>query len=423
MIAILQSVGPLLVGIGLLLIGNGLFGTFLSLRMSIEAFPAEVIGLVLSAYFAGFLLGSLFSGRMVTNVGHIRAFATFAALLTVSVLLQGLLVDPYFWLVMRVLGGFAMAGVFVVAESWLNDRATPELRGRILSMYMITNQASNGGGQLLLSVGDPRGTAHFLIAGALMAIALVPLSQSGRAGPPPAPRSRFGFRTLYAISPVGVVGCIAVGLANAAFYSLMPIYGREVGLDVDAIAQLMAAAIFGGMAAQWPIGRLSDRIDRRLVIVVVALGVALASAAIALLGGRSVAALLVLAALYGALSLSLYPVIVAHANDLMAAQDRIQASAGLLFAYSIGAIAGPMAATLLMDRIGDWALFAYSGAVGVLLAGFTLHRMRRRQPLPPDEREPFAVVVPQSTPAAGPLDPRTEGEVSDQLELDLRPGA
>jgi MFS family permease len=389
----MRSVGPLLLGIGMVLLASGLFNSFLSLRMGIEGFPSQLIGFVVSSYFAGFLFGSLWAGAVVAQVGHIRAFAAFAAILTGSFLFLALFVSPWAWMAIRVLAGFAMAGIFVVTESWLNDRADSGNRGRILSFYMIVNQLASGLGQQLLQLGDPSGPDLFLIAGALLSVALVPVALSPSAGPPPPQRNALSLMALYRISPLGVIGCFAVGLSNAAFYSLAPLFGQSLGLSVGAIAQFMSVTIFAGMIMQWPIGRLSDRRDRRHVIVGVTFGVAVASAAIAVAGGWSLPLLLVLVAAYGGLSLTIYPLMLAHANDFTGAHQRVAASAGLLLAYGIGAVAGPIVAANLMGWLGPQALFAYIAAISTGLGSFTLYRITRRAPPPADSRPPFKPVA------------------------------
>ena len=401
MIAVLRAVGPLLLGIALVLLASSLFNSFLSLRMGIEKFPNELIGFVVSAYFAGFLFGSLWAATIVARVGHIRAFAVFAAALTGSFLFLALFVSPYAWMAIRVLAGFSMAGIFVVTESWVNDRADASNRGQVLSLYMMTNQLASGLGQQLLNVGDPGGPDLFLIAGALLSVALIPVALSRSAGPPPSPRSALGLRALYRISPLGVVGCFAVGLSNAAFYSLAPLYGQALGLSIGTISQMMTLVVFAGMAMQWPVGRLSDRRDRRVVIVVVTVGVAISAAAIALTGGRSLILLLALAAIYGGLSLTVYPLMVAHANDFTGQHDRLAASAGLLLAYAIGAVLGPVIAANLMGQLGAPALFAYIAVIAVGLATYAAWRITRRASPPVDARDRF-VPIAQTTTAPRP---------------------
>ncbi|MCC7276286.1 MAG: MFS transporter [Alphaproteobacteria bacterium] len=391
--AVLKAVGPLLLGIGVVLLASSLFNSFLSLRMGLERFAPELIGFVVSAYFAGFLFGSLWASAIVSRVGHIRAFAAFAAALTASYLFLALFVSPWAWMTIRVVAGFAMAGIFVVTESWLNDRADGSNRGQVLSLYMMTNQLASGLGQQLLQVGDPAGPDLFLIAGTLLSVALIPVALSPSAGPPPPPRVALSLLALYRISPLGVVGCLAVGLSNAAFYSLAPLYGQSLGLSVAAIAQLMSVTIFAGMLMQWPIGRLSDHRDRRHVIIGVTLGVVATASAIAIVGGWSLTVLLVLIAGYGGLSLTVYPLMVAHANDFTGPQQRVAASAGLLLAYGIGAVVGPIVAANLMGWFGPSALFAHVAAIAALLAAFSFWRVTRRPPPPVEARDPFVAVA------------------------------
>ncbi|BBK39356.1 MFS transporter [Allostella sp. ATCC 35155] len=412
---VLRSVGPLLLGIGMVLLASGLFNSFLSLRMGIEAFPPQLIGFVVSAYFAGFLFGSLWTGAIVAQVGHIRAFAAFAAILTGSFLFLALFVSPWAWMAIRVLSGFAIAGIFVVTESWLNDRADSGNRGSILSLYMIVNQLASGLGQQLLQAGDPAGPDLFLIAGALLSVALVPVALSPSAGPPPPSRNALSLLALYRISPLGVVGCFAVGLSNAAFYSLAPLFGHSLGLSVAAIAQFMTVTILAGMVMQWPIGRLSDRRDRRHIIAGVTAGVVVAAAAIAVAGAWSLPLplLLGLVAVYGGLSLTVYPLMVAHANDFTGPGQRVAASAGLLLAYGIGAVIGPIVAANLMGFFGPQALFAYVALIAAGLCAFTVYRIGRRAPVPVDARDAF-VPVAETTAAPRPGPGQDAADVHDE---------
>ncbi len=413
---VLKSVGPLLLGIGMVLLASSLFNSFLSLRMGIERFPPQLIGFVVSAYFAGFLFGSLWAGAVVARVGHIRAFAAFAAILTGSFLFLALFVSAWAWMAIRVLSGFAIAGIFVVTESWLNDRADSGNRGRILSFYMIVNQMASGLGQQLLQAGDPAGPDLFLVAGALLSVALVPVALSPSAGPPPPSRTALNLIALYRISPLGVVGCFAVGLSNAAFYSLAPLFGQSLGLSVAAIAQFMTVTIFAGMLMQWPVGRLSDRRDRRHVIVGVTSGVVLAAAAIAVVGSWSLPLLLGLVAVYGGLSLTIYPLMVAHANDFTGPGQRVAASAGLLLAYGIGAVIGPILAANIMGWFGPQALFAYVSVISAGLAGFTLYRIGRRAPVPVDARKAFVPVAETTAaPRPGPGHDAADADSEDTI--------
>ena len=280
-----------------MMLGVGLQGTLLGLRASLEGFPTVVTGVIMSAYFAGFVGGSLMTPLMVARVGHIRVFAALASTASIAVLVHGVVVVPWVWMLMRLLSGFCMAGLYIVAESWINDRATNESRGKLMSLYMVIALGSLGLGQFLLNVADPAGVLLFLLASALVSLAVVPISLTSGSAPSHDEPESMGIRTLWKVSPLGLVGVMAEGMAAAAFYGMGAVYAKDQGMDAFQVSMLMAVATFGGMALQWPVGHASDRHDRRTVIAVASVvgGLAAISAvfvsgtlqlvAVALLGG------------------------------------------------------------------------------------------------------------------------------------------
>ena len=270
MLAAIASAWALLLGIALIMLGNGLQGTLLGVRATLEGFGTGTTGLVMTGYFAGFLAGSMIVPRLLANVGHIRVFAALASLASGAALLHTVFVTPVSWFMIRVITGFCFAGLYVVAESWINDAATNRTRGQLLSVYMIMVLGGMGSGQLLMNLSDPRGFELFVLVSVLVSFALIPITLSvGRAPAFEAPES-IGIRALFRASPLGVAGAFLIGIAHSALYSMGPVYGTEIGLAVDRTALFIAVALFGGLVLQWPIGWLSDRFDRRKVIVAVA---------------------------------------------------------------------------------------------------------------------------------------------------------
>ncbi len=401
MLASLHLFGALFVSIAFLIVGNGLFQTLISVFLGQAAAPSELIAPILSAYYVGFVAGSLRGPIVVSRVGHVRAFAAFTAIVVIAALLHPIIALSYWWIPLRLLAGFAMAGAFVVIESWLNDKAPANRRGAIMSLYMIVNYASLACGQFLLTLGEPRSFFLFSVAALAFAAAIVPLGAIRIAAPAPQPVQRLSIRALYAVSPLGFVGVTAVGFMNGAFYSLAPIYAGEIGLDQMGISWFMGAVIVGGLLFQWPVGRLSDRFDRRKVLIGIASATAVGGVLFILSALPSVRALAPLdpwvylvAGLYGGCAFTLYPVLVAHAQDFADADQRVGVSAGMLLCFGLGAAAGPSVATAPMAWLGPSGLFVLTGLTAISLSGYAVYRMRRRVSLPVDQKQAFVAMGP-----------------------------
>lgn len=382
MLTTLASVASLLLSYGLLLLGNGLFMTLLGVRTKLEGFSTEIIGAIAAGYFAGFLIGALFAVRVVAGVGHIRAFAAFASIMSISALAPVLWVDPLVWLVTRLVSGYSMAGMITVTESWLNERASNETRGRVFSFYMITNFLAAGCGQFLLLLGDPAAFELFSVASIVFSLALVPVLLTRATGPAPITLHPVRLREIYRTSPLALAGALSAGLVNATFYGLGPVFAYGIGLSTPEISLFMASVILGGLLLQWPVGRLSDRVDRRRVLTTMATLTALACAAVVTVTGGEPLWLFAAAALYGGLSFTIYSVSAAHANDFSPRDRLVQTTSGLLIAYGVGASAGPILAAMVMGRVGPGGLFLFSAGINVLLALYGVRRMvRGRSPL------------------------------------------
>ena len=414
MLKTVRSIASLLLSYGLLLVAMGLFNTLLGVRSQIEGFSTEVIGVIMAGYFAGLLLGALYAVQVVIRAGHIRAFAAFASLISIAALVHLLWIEPIAWFVLRLLSGFCMAGMFIVTESWLNERATNEIRGQVLSLYMMTNYFSAGCGQYLLPLADPAEFQLFCIASILFSLALVPVLLTRSSAPVLVKPKRLRFLDLYRTSPLGVWGVFCAGLVNAAFYGMGPVFAQDVGLSIAGTSTFMAAVIFGGLLLQWPVGRLSDRVDRRKVMISLALATSVACVATVVIIDFGRFWLFLIAAVYGGLSFTIYPLSIAHTNDFAAPELRIQVASGLLVAYGIGASAGPIMAAMFMGQLGPEGMFVYSALVMGALGAFGYYRTRRRAPKSSEEHGRYIV-----TPGGQFTSEELYATVRDQMDKDL----
>ncbi len=369
---------PLLFGILLVMAGNGLQGTLLGIRASIESFPTALTGVVMSGYYTGFLAGSILTPRFVGRVGHIRVFAALAALGASAVVLYPIFINIPAWTGFRLLTGFAYSGMYVVTESWLNDRAENEQRGQILSVYMVTQFVGLTAGQFLVNLADPASFELFSLGAVLLAFAVLPVVLS-RA---PAPRFdqpvHLGIFALYRISPLGTLGLVGVGITNSAFWGMGAVYAKASGLSVADVSLFMSVAIVAAAVCTWPLGRVSDRFDRRSVITAVSLGAGIAAVAAMTLADGDRLPFFGAVFAYGGLALSLYSLCVAHTNDRLQPDQMVAASSGLMLCYGVGAILGPMSVGTLMDHIGPRGFFIYLALVHLLVGSLAIYRMVRR---------------------------------------------
>ena len=353
MLSAITTSWALLLGFGVLMVGDGLQGTLLAVRASLEQFPIEITGLIMSVFSVGFLAGSLLAPRIVERVGHIRVFAALASIASAAILVHAVFVNPITWAGLRLISGFCFAGIYVVAESWLNDRATNETRGQLLSVYMVISYVGVALGQLLLNVADPLGYGLFILGSVCISIALVPLLLSAGPAPHFETLSPINIKELFQISPLGVVGALCEGTSTAAFFAMGPVYASVIGYSLSEVSFFMTAGVIGCVLLQWPVGHFSDRYDRRLVLTLTTF----AAAGVAVMGASatslSLLEQLALIALFGGLSLPLYSVCIAHPNDFLEPHEMVAASGGLVLASGIGAVIGPLAVALVMKYFGN----------------------------------------------------------------------
>ncbi|PCD77665.1 MFS transporter [Pseudothioclava arenosa] len=396
MIDVLKQSWALLLGILLLMVGNGMQGTLLGIRGEIEGIDTFHMSLVMSAYFAGFLFGSRMVPGMIARVGHVRVFAALGSLISAVLILYAAAPNWYAWTALRLLIGFCFSGVYITAESWLNASSTNATRGRALSAYMIMQMVGITAAQFLLNVGDPAGWFLFVIPSVLVSIAFTPILLSAS----PAPRfdtiERMSFARLFRASPLGCVGIFLMGGIFSALFAMASVWGTSVGLGVREISSFVAAIYIGGLVAQYPIGWLSDRMDRRVLILALsALGAVAMFAVVAL--DPPFGVILFAGALMGGVANPLYSLLLAYTNDFLELSDMPAASAGLMFINGVGAVTGPILTGWLMGATGSNGFFLFLGVLSAGLAGYAGWRMTRRPSVPPEETGAFAVLSPAAT--------------------------
>jgi MFS family permease len=402
MVDILRTTWALLLGIAVLMLGHGLQGTLLGVRANLAEFSTAVTGVVMSGYYLGLLLGSLFAPGLVARVGHVRVFAALLSLASVAVLLHALFVEPVSWFLMRLLTGYCFSGAFIVAESWLNGTASNETRGRLLSIYMVVQMGGLAAGQFLLNLADPGGFALFVLVSVLISVAAVPMLLTASAAPAVTSPRDIGLLDLYRLSPLGVVGIVGVGLAHSGLYAMGPVFATEEGLSLAAISTFMAAIVLGGVVFQIPVGRISDRFDRRWVITAVALLTAVAALPFAILPTSQPGLLFGGFFLVGGLTLPLYALCVAHTNDFLSPEQMVGASGALVLAYGLGATLGPTLTATAMQVTGPSGFPLFLTAMHAAIGLFALYRMTRRPSVPAEARGPF-MPLPNPSPVVTPL--------------------
>ena len=387
----LAPVAALLIGVAILMTGAGLQGTLLPVRASLENFSTFAIGLIGAAYFLGFTLGCLKGGELVKNVGHVRVFLAMTALGSASPLMHGLILDPIAWSFLRFLTGFCIAVLFVVIESWLNERSSNADRGLVFSTYVMITLTMLAAGQMMTLMYAPGGLELFLISSVLVSLAAIPVALSKSTTPEQPTDVEVDLKRLFRISPAGTISCLATGLSNGAFWSLAPVFTSGVSTDASLAAWFMSATVVGGALAQWPMGFLSDRFGRRRTLFgLAATGGLTAVVIVSSVNGLGFVAINLLGAAWGFFAFPMYAIAVAHANDYAETNEYILVSSGLLLVYGIGAILGPFVASAFMALAGATGLYVMTGIVQALLAFYIMHRMLRRSSKPSDKHIAFS---------------------------------
>jgi len=363
----LRSVLSLLIGMAFLMLGSGALTTLISLRMGDAGFSSTTLGWIMAAYFLGVSLGPIYTHRLISTIGHIRAFAAFGSVMSAAALAHPFWVDPWFWAGLRFMQSFCLVGMYMCTESWLNEKTENRFRGEMLAVYQVTIFLFQGGAQFLLNLPDSTGFGLFILTSVLVSLAVVPIVMT-RVPAPQLPKPvRLNLRELYRISPTGMFGSAVAGALLGAIYGLGPLFAQQVGLDLAATTQFMGAVIIGGLLFQWPIGKFSDRIDRRIVILII--------------------------------SLATFIVCLAIMNKTAA--------------NGLGASLGPLGSSWLMDWVGPGGLFLFCGLMTLAFAILTGFRMLKREALPVDEQAD-SQPVPRTSPMVSELDPRAEPEAEPE---------
>ena len=406
----LVAVASLLLGSTFLVIAGSMHGLLLAVRGTVDGFSTAELGLLGTGWASGFVAGCILIPNVVRRVGHIRAYGALASVGAVTILLNLLIVTPVAWILLRAVSGFTFAGASMIVESWLNERASTENRGMIFSVYQMVSFGASTAGQLLLAINPPNDYFYFVLGAMFYCLAILPTALSTAATPRPLKTTRFDIRRLYALSPVSVVVCFLIGLTNGAFGTLGPVYAQRIGLPIREVAVLTAGALLGGSLIQFPLGWLSDRMDRRRVLVAVGIGAVAIGIAMVSLRPRDAVLITGLVTLYGAMAYPMYALSVAHANDFAGTDEFVKTASGLLLLYGFGTMIGPVVAAYAMQNWIPEGLFAFTASVHVLVVAYTLFRMTKRTPPGPETRETFqGLPLPKTvTPESATLDPRAE---------------
>jgi MFS family permease len=374
----LLPVFALLRGTGFLLVANGLLGILLPVRGAAEGFSTLSLGLLGTSWAAGFVLACLLGPKLVRNVGHVRAFSSFCAILAIVSLLLGLLIDVRVWIGLRFVSGFAIAGAFMVVESWLHEKSDNSSRGSVFGVYQMVCYGGITLGQMILPFADVTNETLFMITAILMCLALMPTALSTAETPQPLAETRLNLRALYKNSPVACIGIFLIGGANGAWGTLGPVYGAEIGLSTLSIATMMSITVLMGALTQLPAGRVSDRMDRRFVLAGASALCAAVSLAIFIVKPVDGTAVMVATGIYGGLAYTLYSIASAHANDHAKDGNFVSISGGMLLLYGVGTMAGPLVASALMQWFGGAAIFLATALFQGLVVATVLWRISAR---------------------------------------------
>lgn len=423
MSTVLRNSWPLFLGLLFLMIGNGGQGTLLGVRADFEDIPPETYGFVSAGYFGGFLLGSTITPNLIRKVGHVRVFAALGSLISAAVIVYVWIIDPVAWFVMRVVVGFGFSGVYIVCESWLNEAVDNSQRGKALGMYSLVQMVGVVLGQQILYVGNPESFEPFIILSVLVSISFAPILLTVTPTPISATARPMSLQELYTASPLGAFGSFMLGGVLGVMFGMLGTYGKLIELDYAQISIFATMMYLGAVAVQPGVGWISDRMERRLLIIIVAsvsaVGCLLAAAfghlSLGEVAGVDILALYPLTFIVGGFANPLYPLLAAHTNDYVEHEQMASAASGLLFLNGIGALISPIVVGFLMASLGDQAFWLYMGALLVVMAGFGVYRATQRPSIAVDDTSPFAVVTPRSSAISAEM---MQEAVIDQIAAD-----
>ncbi len=404
---------PLFFGLTMIMVGNGLQGTLLGVRASIENFDSFTTGLIMSFYYFGFLIGSRLSPQLIQNVGHIRVFAALASLASTTVLMHGLFVDPWFWAIIRLFTGFSYAGLYIVIESWLNDASDNKSRGKVMATYMVLCYVGMICGQFLMNLAPPSEIELFVMTSVLVSLALLPISLSKRPAPFITVPKKIALRELYRLSPLGVTGMCVSGMIASIFFSMGPVFTTKIGYDVSQTSIYMIILILGGVCSQMPIGWLSDRFDRRRVLTAVMLFIGVLSSIAYVMPTESFISTYVMIFFLGGLSLSIYSLALAHTNDHLEKEQIMSASATMVLINGVGASISPLLVSTLMDVIDYNSFYATIAVISFAMFTFALYRMSSSQSVAAEDQGTYIMTpVRTSSPMTESIMKEQESETS-----------
>lgn len=418
MTSILKSFIALYTSMLFLAMSLGLLATFLSLRLTIEGFSTQMTGLILTSYFVGSVIGAIYCRRIIRSVGHIRAFAAFAALATAMIMLHGSYISGLAWAIFRFFTGIATIGLFMVIESWFNESAEPHTRGRVFSIYMVMCYLGGSVGQQLLNLGDVKDQTLFFIIGFLLVSCIIPIALTHSIRPAMPKTEPVKLKIIIQKAPLGILGCFTAGLANSSFYTMGPVFCHQINLSVSQVSYFMTLTVLGGLLFQWPLGLFSDRFDRSKVIPVLGFAFAVISVLMIIAAHNSVWIFLASTALFGGFMCTIYPAAVARAHDMFEPKDVVNVSSALLFFYGMGSVIGPIASSSMMGILDTpYGFYIYLSGVSTafaLTALFLRHKELARV-IPVEDQVDF-MIMKHTTQMAIQIDPRSE---VDQTESDL----
>ena len=404
--AILLNTWALFLSFAIISLAHGLQGTLIGVRAVLEGFSFISTGLIIAGYYFGFLGGSITIPSFIERVGHIRVFAALASLASIAILLHSIFLDPIVWFLIRMLTGFCIVGIFIIMESWLNNKSTNATRGKLLSFYFIITFSFVGIGQLLLNLSDPEKMILFIVVSILLSLAVLPILLSVSTAPEFSSPKRIGFKELYMISPLGFIGAFITGLSHGAVFGFGAVYAVAKGFDVFNISLFMLIITIFGALFQWPIGSLSDRFDRRILLIGVTLIASVLSVFIVATSYLSLILFFIVVAFYSGMCLPMYSLVVAHINDFIQPDEIVGVSATVQFIVGIGAIIGPISASLFMNIIGADGFFVFLFFTHLILGLFGIYRMSKRAK--PDNLESQYVPLPGNiSPIGMELNPKT----------------
>ena len=403
---IILNTWALFLSFAIISLGHGLQGTLIGVRAVLEGFSFISTGLIIAGYYFGFLGGSIVIPLFIERVGHIRVFGALASLASIAILLHSLFLDPTLWFLIRMLTGFCIAGIFIIMESWLNNKSTNTTRGKLLSFYFIITFSFVAVGQLLLNLSDPAKMNLFILVSILLSFAVLPILLSVSAAPEFSNPKRISFKELYIISPLGFFGAFITGLSHSAVFGFGAVYAVAKGFDTFNISVFMLIIIIFGAIFQWPIGTMSDRFDRRTMLIGVTLIASVLSIFIVATSYLSLILFFIIVAFFSGMSLPMYSLAIAHINDFIKPDEIVGVSATVQFIVGVGAILGPISASLFMNIFGADGFFVYLFLTHLSLGLFGIYRMSKRAK--PENLESQYVPLPRNISAIGmELNPKT----------------